>query len=170
VTARDADGGAVVDGTVAIPGLARQATGAAFSVALGTAPPGGLVSAPGFADAAIPWPPLAPPAMLVTVSPSPTPLGTPVQLTVHAVDSLTGAPVPGATVTLTNYPTALPVTVRFRANAPYTVTLRSHGSEGGALLPGPGPRPEPGPIIRYPHAVVTAPNYPTADVPFDFGL
>ncbi len=78
---------------------------------------------------------------------------------------------PGATVALTNYPTALPVTVRFPANAPYTVTLRSHGSAAGAQRLGPGPSPGngPPPIIRYPHAVVTAPNYPKADVPFDFG-
>src|SRR5262249_17672720 len=58
VHAEDANGGAVVDGTVTVPGLPEGRTDTPFPLAVGTAAPGGTVQVPDFVTAPIPWPPL----------------------------------------------------------------------------------------------------------------
>jgi hypothetical protein len=159
VYAQDATwGGAIVDGTVKIPGLPEYRTNTQFPLTVGAAAAGGTVTAPGFATASIPWPPLVPATMTVAVRPVSPLLGTPVQLLVTAVDSQTGAAVQGATVNLANYVRNLAAAAHFPANAPYSVTLggRTTRTHTGVEL------------TQYPTATVQAPLYQDAEVPFFF--
>jgi hypothetical protein len=158
VHAQDATwGGAIVDGKVTIPGLPDYRTNTVFPLTVGAAAPGGTVTAPGFATAPIPWPPLVPATMTVTVTPNDPSMNRPIQLLVTAVDSQTRAAVPGAMVTLTNYVLGSPntTTIQFPAGTPHTVTLRSWTFARTG-------------VTQYPSATVQAPLYQNGQVPFAF--
>jgi hypothetical protein len=58
VRAEDAETGVAVAGTVKITGYPAAPTGAPIRVFFGGSPPAGVVSAPGYPDAPILWPPL----------------------------------------------------------------------------------------------------------------
>ena len=58
VTAYDTESGASVAGTVKIAGYEPKPTGTAIRVYFVSSPPAGVVSAPGYPDAQIAWPPL----------------------------------------------------------------------------------------------------------------
>jgi hypothetical protein len=91
--------------------------------------------------------------MLLTVEPYPAPWGRAVQMTVHARDSRSGAPIQGEVV-IDNYSgTGVPETIRFPTGTTKSVTLRiGRGRWHG----------------EQPRGVVTAAPY--ADVEIDFGF
>jgi hypothetical protein len=98
--------------------------------------------------------------MVTSVTPDPTPLRSAIPLTVIAKDDETGIVVPGATVTLTNYPTPSGTTVQFPANAPYSITLNTYFQRGPHGTP---------PNLLEPIAAVRAAHYADAEVDFQFG-
>jgi hypothetical protein len=152
VHAVDSVTGASVAGVpVKIAGMQVGVTETPFTYAFADTAPAAVVSGAAYPDAAVTWPPLVLPVLVVQVSPAPTPLNTPIQLLVTATDSQTGAPVPGATVSLAN----ATATVQFAAGTPYPVTLRT--------------RLQRLPLeIIYPTATVHAAGYADVPVPFDF--
>ncbi|MFG2045569.1 hypothetical protein [Dactylosporangium sp. NPDC048998] len=168
VQAVDARTGAVLSGTVLVDGVAIGYTNVPLTYTFVTGREVGLVRVVGYPDATVRWPSFQNPQFALTVSPNPTPLSTPIQLLITAVDAQTRQPVSGATVTLTNYSlTGKPSTIQFPAGTPYSITLRAWAQR--RILPQPGPDPDP-PLIIYPTATVRANGYPDADVPFDFPI
>ena len=150
VHAVDAASGAAVTGSVLITGAAVGTTGTPFSYTFGASAPEAHVTADGYADAPIAWPPFYTPTLKVTLDPAAPEYGKPVQLVVRAVDARSGAAVPG-TVTLMNYGIGgAIVTTKFPTNTAYGVTLRLH------RIPAiKGKSPD----IRYPTLTVAASGY-----------
>jgi hypothetical protein len=161
VRVADARTGAVLSGAVLVGNTVIGNTDVPLSYTFLTGHEAGLVRVAGYPDAAIGWPAFQLSQLTLTVSPNPTPLGTPIQLVITAFDAQTAQPVTGATVTLTNYgSTGTPVTAQFPAGSPYGITLRSYLQRG--------PRGEPGELLQ-PSATVSRPGYQSIDVPFIFG-
>ncbi len=155
VWAEDATTRAPVGGRVRISGQDVGATNVPFTYTFAGSPPAGVVAAPYYPDAAIPWPPLRPPVLEATIQPRPVQLGVTATYTVRAVDDTTRAPVAGtvavngAAVAQTN----VPFSYAFRV-----VRRRVRDPETGAYLY----------EVEYPAATASASGYPTAEL--DLGL
>jgi hypothetical protein len=157
VHAVDSQTGAAVPGaTVVINGVNVGMTDVPFNYTFIGPAPTGVVTATGYANAAIPWPPMLLSTMHCIVTPAGPPLGRPIQLTIQAIDDQTGTAVQTAMVTVLN-----PVApIQFPANAPYPITLRTQtqlGPYGTA------------PTVLYPSATVSAPGYSKA-LAFDLSV
>jgi hypothetical protein len=150
-------GAALPGGTVMINGVNVGTTDVPFNYTFIGPAPTGVVIATGYTEAAIPWPPIPLSTMHCIVTPAGPPLGRAIQLTIQAIDDLTGAVVQTAMVTLINYSTASGTTIQFPANAPYpmtgTITLHTYTQRGPYGTP---------PTILYPRATVSAGGYSDA--------
>jgi hypothetical protein len=155
IHAVDANTNAPVAGRVLINGQDLAATGTPFAYTFAASPPAGLVRSPQYPDAAIPWPPLHQPQLVVAIQPYPVPLDTTATVTVHAEDAYTHAAVDGAVkingqqVARTN----LPFSYRFVMQT--TRTFDPNTGEWEIEL-------------TAPIGTVSAPNYPDASI--DLGV
>jgi len=149
---------AVPGGTVRLNGVNVGTTDVPFKYTFIGPAPTGVVIAAGYTEAAIPWPPTIPlSTMHCIVTPAGPPVARAIQLTIQAIDDVTGTAVQTAMVTLTNYPTASGTTIQFPANAQYPttgiITLRTYTQRGPFGTP---------PNVLYPSATVSAPGYSDA--------
>jgi hypothetical protein len=139
-------GAALPGGTVMINDVNVGTTDVPFNYTFIGPAPTGVVIATGYTPTPIPWPPMSLSTMHCIVTPAGPPLGRPIQLTIQAIDDLTGAVVQTAMVTLLN-----PVApIQFPANAPYPITLHTQTQRGPYGT---------APTILYPSASVSAGGY-----------
>ena len=155
VWAEDTTTRAPVAGRVRINGQDVGATNVPFTFTFAASPPAGVVAAPYYPEATIPWPPLRPPGLEATVQPRPVQLGVTATYRVGAVDDTTRAPVAGTV--------AVNGTAVAQTNVPFSYTFR--------VVRRRVRDPETGVYLyeqEYPVATVSAPGYPTVDL--DLGI
>ena len=149
VRAVDAITGAAIAGRVVINGQDVAPSNTPFTYTFGPNPPPAVVTATGYAPAAIAWPAIVAPRLEVSISPYPAALTTGRSYVVRAVDGYTGAAVAGRV-----FVNGIDVAA---TNTPFTYTFR-------VRRVGVYPNIE----IISPIAAVRAAGYPDADL--DLGL